>query len=155
MRTNLYPDDFRRLARACLERADYRCEDCRVRQGTWRISRRSHEFYIVYLHAAHVHHDPHNPDSELRALCPSCHLKYDRRTEGPRIAPRRQGYPVVTVARLLLEARAAGLSITPDGDRFSWQIGSLKGQACDVLDAIGSALHWLLLERNEGVGEDE
>ena len=42
------------------------------------MSKRSHEFYIVYLTAAHVFaEDKHNPDAFLICLCPRCHYFFD------------------------------------------------------------------------------
>jgi predicted HNH restriction endonuclease len=35
--------------------------------------------YTVFLHAAHVNHDPDNPTPELICLCPTCHGRYDYR----------------------------------------------------------------------------
>jgi hypothetical protein len=49
----------------------------------------------------------------------------------------------------VLEARGAGLHISQQGDCYSWQIGDLTGFATDVLDAVGLALHCLLMERLE------
>jgi hypothetical protein len=149
MHNTLYPTDWKLRAAACLARAGYRCEDCGVPHGVLRVGQRSKSPYIVYLHAAHVNHDPENPQATLRALCPSCHLKYDRRTERKPAPARRQGYHVISVTRLMLEARGAGLHITQQGDHYCWQIGNLTGIATDVLDAIGSALHCLVMERQE------
>jgi hypothetical protein len=149
MQNTLYPTDWKRRAQACLERAGYRCEDCGIAHGVLWMGKRSKSAFVVYLHAAHVNHDPHNPQAELRALCPSCHLKYDRRTERQRTGARRQGYQVVSTTRLLMEMQSAGLRISQEGDRFSWQVGDLSGLANDLLDAIGSALHCLVMERVE------
>ena len=42
------------------------------------MSKRSHEFSLVYLHAAHVFkEDKHNPDAFLICLCPRCHYFFD------------------------------------------------------------------------------
>lgn len=155
----LYPSDWKLRAAACLARAGYRCEDCGTPHGVLRVGNRSKSPYIVYLHAAHLNHDPENPQAELRALCPSCHMKHDRRTErtrsdvqtNARIAARKQGYHVISATRLLIEARGAGLHITQQGDRYAWQAGDLSGIATDVLDAVGSALHCLVMERLEEV----
>ena len=76
-------------------------------------------------------------------------MKHDRRTERTRVSTRRQGYQVISTTRLVLEARGAGLHIRHQGDRYTWQIGDLSGIATDVLDAIGSALHCLGMERLE------
>jgi hypothetical protein len=149
MQNTLYPTDWKRRAQACVERAGYHCEDCCIAHGVLRMGKRSKSAYVVYLHAAHVNHDPHNPQAELRALCPSCHLKYDRRTERTRTGARRQGYQVVSTTRLLMEMQGAGLRISKEGDHFSWQVGDLSGLANDLLDAIGSALQCLVMERAE------
>lgn len=151
MQESLYPPDWKSRARACLERAHYRCEVCRISHGTLRISKREHNLYFVHLHAAHVNHDPHNPQAELRALCPSCHLKHDRQAE--RLLARattshRRGYQVVGVAHLIATVRSAGLFIIPEDDHYRWQLGDMMGVVADPLEAIGSALHWLMMERH-------
>src|SRR6266568_7096894 len=103
MQNTLYPTDWKRRAQACVARAGYRCEDCGIAHGVLRMGKRSKSAYVVYLHAAHVNHDPHNPQAELRALCPACHMHYDRRTEHTtqqtRSLPRRRGYQAVTLER--------------------------------------------------------
>lgn len=71
-----YPPHWEALALACKERAGWRCEECGVEQFTQLVSRRGKP-YIIYLHAAHVHHDKDNPNPELRALCVACHARYD------------------------------------------------------------------------------
>lgn len=149
MQQYLYPSDWRARAYACLKRAGWRCEACGVPQGVLRVSKRSKQPYIVYLHAAHVNHDPDNQEAELRALCASCHLHYDRRTERQPAGPHRQGYQVVSTTRLLVEMRGAGLLIRQEGERYYWQVGDLSGLANDLVDAIGSALHCLRMERLE------
>jgi hypothetical protein len=60
-----YPDNWKDLATACKQRAGWRCEEC---GSTERLG------------AAHVNHDPENPNPELRCLCWSCHRMYDIRT---------------------------------------------------------------------------
>jgi hypothetical protein len=150
MYTSLYPSDWKLRAAACLARAGYRCEGCGIPHGVLRVGKRSKSPYIVYLHAAHVNHDPENPEAELKALCPACHMKYDRQTERTPASPasaHRHGYQVISETRLLREARSAGLHINQQGDRYTWQADDLAGIATDVLDAIGSALHCLVMER--------
>ena len=149
MQQNLYPADWKAQAAACLARAGYRCEDCGTPHGVLRVGKRSKSPYVMYLHAAHINHDPDNPQAQLRALCPSCHMKHDRRTERHPAAAHRKGYQVVSTSRLLLEMRSAGLRITQEEDRVYWQVGDLSGLAHDLLDAIGSALHCLRMERLE------
>jgi hypothetical protein len=145
----LYPSDWKTRAVACLARAGYRCEDCGIPHGVLRVGKRSKSPYVVYLHAAHINHDPENSQAELRALCPACHMKHDRRTERTSMTARRQGYQVVSTSRLLVEMRSAGLCIWQEGERIYWQVDDLSGLATDVLDAIGSALHCLRMERLE------
>jgi hypothetical protein len=149
MQHQLYPSDWKLRAHACLAQAGYRCEDCGIPHGVLRVGRRSKSPYVVYLHAAHVNHDPENPQAELRALCPSCHMKHDRRTERKRISAHKQGYHIVSTTRLVIEVRSAGLYITQAEDGYTWQIGELTGRATDVLDSIASALHCLRMERVE------
>jgi 5-methylcytosine-specific restriction endonuclease McrA len=149
MQQHLYPTDWKARAAACLARAGYRCENCGIPHGVLRVGKRSKSPYVVYLHAAHVNHDPENQEAELKALCPACHMKHDRRTERKGPTARRQGYQVVSTGRLLVEMHSAGLRITQEGDRFYWQVGDLSGLANDLLDAIGSALHCLRMDRLE------
>jgi hypothetical protein len=159
MQHHLYPVDWRSRAQACLEQAGYRCQDCGIQHGSLRVGKHHYNLYFVHLHAAHVNHDPHNPQAELRALCPSCHMHYDRRTEHTwqqtRNLPGRRGYQAVTLERVLCVARSGGLSILPDvtGAGCRWSIGDLAGSAPDVLEAIGQALHCLCLERLEQAQE--
>jgi len=71
-----YPRNWEELARACKERAGWKCEDCGIEQYTIVISAKGTP-YFIYLHAAHVHHDPANPQPELVALCVACHARMD------------------------------------------------------------------------------
>jgi hypothetical protein len=159
MQQHLYPADWKLRAAACLAQAGYRCEDCGTPHGVLRIGKKSKSPFIVYLHAAHVNHDPENPQAVLKALCPSCHMKHDRRTESAsssshnkaKSGAHRQGYQLISATHLVREARGAGLYISQQGDRYCWQIGDLRGIATDVLDAIGSALHYLAMERLDEV----
>ncbi len=151
MHNTLYPSDWKLQAIACLTRAGYRCEDCGTPHGVLRVGKKSKSPYIVYLHAAHINHDPENPQAVLKALCPACHMKHDRQTERPPTSTHRHGYQVISGTRLVREARSAGLHINQQGNRYTWQIGDLGGIATDVLDAIGSALHCLVMERLEEV----
>jgi DNA-binding transcriptional LysR family regulator len=158
MQHQLYPADWRSRSQACLERAGYRCEDCGIRHGTMRVGKHRYNLYFVHLHAAHVNHDPQNPQAELRALCPACHMHYDRRTEHREQGchfSRRRGYQPITLERLLGAVRSGGLAIIPDdsGTNYRWSIGELAGTAPDVLEAIGQALHCLCMERLEQTRE--
>ena len=117
---------------------------------TWHAAGGKHHYnlYVVSLHSSHVIHDPDNPQAELRALCPACHLRYDWRTAPPR-SRYRPGYRPLTLARLRDALLGAGLSLIPDaaGSGINWQIADLTGHAVDVLDAITCALHWLAMNR--------
>ncbi len=149
MQYHLYPDNWKQRSQTCLERAGYRCEHCGMAHGSMRVGKHRHNLYFVHLHAAHINHDPHNPQGELRALCPACHMRHDRKTEQKRVAPHRQGYQVVSLNRLVARARSAGLHIIQEENGCAWQIGDLSGMASDVLDAIGCALHCFIMERME------
>ena len=149
MQHHLYPDNWKQRSQACLEQANYRCEHCGMPHGIMRVGKHRHNLYFVHLHAAHINHDPHNPQAKLRALCPSCHMRHDRKTERKQVAARRQGYQVISIARLVAHARSAGLHIIQEESGFTWSIDGLSGVASDVLDAIGLALHCLTRERIE------
>ncbi len=73
----LYPGNWEDLAAACKQQAGWRCEHCGVVHGSQAVSERTGVVYTVYLAAAHLDHDPWNPDPRLAALCPSCHGRYD------------------------------------------------------------------------------
>jgi hypothetical protein len=71
-----YPANWEVLARQCKERANFTCEHCGVKQHQIVTSHKGTP-YFIYLHAAHKHHDRHNPTPELMCLCISCHARYD------------------------------------------------------------------------------
>ncbi|HLI07055.1 MAG TPA: hypothetical protein VKV40_10860 [Ktedonobacteraceae bacterium] len=71
-----YPPNWKHLSHACKERAGWQCEHCHVKQHTLMTSAKGTP-YIIYLHAAHTHHDPTNPQPDLIALCVCCHARYD------------------------------------------------------------------------------
>ena len=73
----LYPPNWKELAQACKERAGWQCEHCGVAQFTLLQSRKGTP-YIVYLHAAHKHHDKESAAPELLCLCISCHARLDK-----------------------------------------------------------------------------
>ncbi len=74
-----YPANWRAIARQCKERAGWKCIKCQVQQGAQRVSIWTGNRYTVYLQAAHVDHDPDNPEPRLACVCPSCHWKHFRR----------------------------------------------------------------------------
>jgi hypothetical protein len=73
----LYPKDWDEMARACKDKAGWRCEHCGIAHGTRAVSKRTGVVYVVRLGAAHLDHDPWNPRPRLAALCPACHARYD------------------------------------------------------------------------------
>jgi predicted HNH restriction endonuclease len=77
-----YPKDWRKRAKACKEAAGWKCQHCGVQQRSTRISFWTGNVYVVFLQAAHINHDPENPDAELACVCPTCHWHYHRK---PRI----------------------------------------------------------------------
>lgn len=73
-----YPRNWRKLARACKDRAGWCCERCGVKHGTMRLSYAGN-LWPVYLQAAHTKHDQGNDTPELVAVCPTCHWRYYRK----------------------------------------------------------------------------
>ncbi|MEB3884081.1 hypothetical protein [Lyngbya sp. CCY1209] len=64
----LYAIDFRWYAQSCEEVTD-------PETGGWTAVEKPGRFVLT---AAHLDHDPQNCDpSNLRALCPACHLRHD------------------------------------------------------------------------------
>jgi hypothetical protein len=145
----LYPDNWKQRSHTCIEQAGRRCQQCGAPLGALRLSRK-YNLYFLPLHASHINHDPWNPDAELRALCPSCHAKTHKGIKGKRGRARSQGYQTIPVSRLVAQARSAGLFITQEESGCTWSLGDLSGTASDVLDALGSALHCLIMERMKG-----
>lgn len=78
----LYPSNWQDLARACKERANWKCEQCGMAHGSELVGRKRGNRYKVRLTAAHLDHDPENPEPRLIALCEACHLRYDRFLHG-------------------------------------------------------------------------
>lgn len=73
----LYHPNFKQRGPACIKRAGHACQECGIRQGTERISKRGNLFK-EQIHAHHVHRDIWNPRAKLLALCTRCHLKADK-----------------------------------------------------------------------------
>jgi hypothetical protein len=71
-----YPPNWEQLAYAAKERAGWMCEECLVPHGAIVRSPRTGNPYVIYLHAAHVHHDQENPFPVLKAVCPICDARY-------------------------------------------------------------------------------
>lgn len=77
-----YPDDWEAMSLACKARAKWRCEQCGIAEGTWRIGH--FKAYKEWLQAAHLDHDPENLNPRLMALCQACHLRHDASENGKR-----------------------------------------------------------------------
>lgn len=100
-----YHPDWEKLSQECIEAANNKCEECGSIGRTWRLKKKYavHEAQLflplietlpinqeaeqkkmckVVLNAAHLEHDPWNPNPHLRALCQACHLLYDRMENG-------------------------------------------------------------------------
>lgn len=75
-RRKQYPSEWETLAHACKQRAGWQCEHCGIAQYAQATSAKGTP-YLIYLHAAHKHHDKDNPQPELIALCIRCHVRYD------------------------------------------------------------------------------
>ena len=74
---HLYPKNWEELAWQCKERDGWRCRHCGIEQGASAVNEQTGVVYTVFLHAAHLDHDPWNPCPRLASLCPSCHGRYD------------------------------------------------------------------------------
>jgi hypothetical protein len=84
-----YPDNWKDLAKACKDRAGWRCEECGGAE---------------HLGAAHVNHDLENPNPELRCLCWPCHRAYDIRTGANH--PGKKARRLATLRRNIAKRRA-------------------------------------------------
>lgn len=150
---DLYPSNWRARRLECLLRAGGRCENvidgkrCPRRLGTLRISR-AHNLIVESLHVIHVNDDPENPDAELRAYCPACHMRLHRCPGSDGKTPRRKrGYHVVSVHQLLARLATYGRVVSPnETGGVTWHLGLFEAEAVDPIDAIASALHWLTAE---------
>jgi len=72
-----YPKNWDQLAWECKERAQWRCEGCGVAHHARLIDPQTGVVTRAHLCAAHLDHDIWNPRPRLRALCRSCHVRYD------------------------------------------------------------------------------
>jgi hypothetical protein len=72
-----YPKNWDELARACKERAGWKCEACGIAHRAHVIRYETGEVKRAILCAAHLDHDIWNPHPRLQALCGSCHARYD------------------------------------------------------------------------------
>jgi hypothetical protein len=83
---NYHPNFYGWQQKACLDNANYTCENCGIKRGE---SYQSIDGDIspAVIQVAHLNHDPWNPDPELMALCKACHCVYDKE---PRLIHRLQ-----------------------------------------------------------------
>ena len=100
-RRKQYPDNWDEMSLQCKERAGWKCEFCHIPQGRKRKSKRTGQWYRVYLHAAHRDHDLGNPTPVLLCLCPTCHGKYDyqHRIKEQHLSLERMKHRKLLVAR--------------------------------------------------------
>ncbi len=76
--SELYPPEWRATRQAKLKAANYRCEECNVKDRTIQLNRNK-EPYIVYLSIAHKkQYQTWMKDAETMVLCQRCHRRYDR-----------------------------------------------------------------------------
>ncbi len=76
--SELYPPEWRATRQAKLKAANYRCEECNVRDRTIQLNR-NQEPYIVYLSIAHKkQYQTWMRNAETMVLCQRCHRRYDR-----------------------------------------------------------------------------
>jgi hypothetical protein len=72
-----YHPNFKKQGPSCVKRAKYTCQECGVKKGAERISKRGKPFK-EQIQAHHVNHDPWNARPKLKALCTRCHLEADK-----------------------------------------------------------------------------
>jgi len=72
-----YADNYRERAWQRKEATGWRCEECGAKHGSIKLNWLG-EPYEVVLTAAHLDHDPWNPEARLASYCQACHLNYDR-----------------------------------------------------------------------------
>lgn len=144
MNKRLYPANWREIREAVKERAAHRCEECGAEEGTIMVSRHTGKKYILYLHAAHIDGFPGDPHPRLRALCPSCHMKFDRRAEvQDRPSARRRGYQITTTDRLIRALQVAGLDVEETPTGYEWSVDGLEGRASNAVNAVADAIYYL------------
>ncbi len=151
MNKQLYPKHWREIREAVKERACHRCEECGVEEGTLMTSRHTGKRYILYLHAAHLGDNPRDGRMRnLRCLCPSCHMKFDRNQETQACKSiHRRGYRITTTDRLLKAMTVAGLTISETERGYEWQVDDLSGHATSAINAVADAIYYLRQQRED------
>lgn len=96
-RNNYAPEWFDTIRPAILKRDNYKCQKCFVKHRSkgyydshgnfvecdqfmldW-AKRNQLKPITIYLHVAHLDQNPaNNSESNLKSLCPRCHLNFDR-----------------------------------------------------------------------------
>lgn len=149
MNKHLYPRNWREIREAVKERSGHSCEECGIAEGTLMTSRSTGKHYILYLHAAHLGDNPRDGrQRNLRCLCPSCHMKLDRRQEtGTRKSSHRRGYRLTTTDRLIAVMNVAGLVITETERGYDWSVDDLSGHATSAINAVADAIYYLRQQR--------
>lgn len=71
-----YAENYPERAEDCKRKANYTCQRCGAKHRTVAKSKAG-ELFMKYVSAAHVNHDPWNPEALLECLCNSCHFSYD------------------------------------------------------------------------------
>jgi hypothetical protein len=154
MQKGLYPENWKEIRESVKERAGWQCEICGIAEGTLQTGKTSGKLYIIYLHAAHLDADPQNPYARLVALCPSCHMRHDRREElQERVSTRRRGYHITTTDKLIKALSVAGLELTETADGYAWRVDDLSGKATSAVSAVSDAVYYLRQARNKHGGK--
>ena len=93
-----YPENWKDLRAAVLERAGHKCEQCGIPNGSIGYRDDNGEFYHcrsgrlkIVLTIAHLEHDELETQdiSRLRAWCQKCHLTYDAKYHAQNAARTR------------------------------------------------------------------
>ena len=71
-----YPPNWKEIAKACKDAANWQCEWCQVKHGDIRTNIKG-KLYPVILTVHHPDGDTDNPNAQLIALCQACHLRDD------------------------------------------------------------------------------
>jgi hypothetical protein len=121
----------------CVKRAKC-CFICKVPKGATRIGADG-EDYNIFLAAAHLDHDPWNPNARMEALCQDCHNKWD--------AIDRAKNRKITNSQDKIGEPLTGLKVKGDQDRLrtknrrsifadtEWKMRNLKRYSRKVSDA--------------------
>jgi hypothetical protein len=75
-----YPNNWEELSVSYRASVYWRCEQCGIYHREWRVGK--NRVYQENIQAAHLDHDPENPNPRLMAMCQPCHLRYDALENG-------------------------------------------------------------------------